>query len=121
MQKCLHDVFNLGLRLQELNPQSIVFVINLLSRAVVSQLAMNVLEHIECESSAESDLNVVYIRMILTMLVKMMTTMIMNCRTNRILWQIPRRALLVEAPVLKVPATHPHQHPDLVRFRCSVC
>ena len=37
------------------------------------------------------------------------------------LWQIPRRALLVEAPVLKVPATHPHQHPDLVRFRCSVC
>ena len=58
--------------------------------------------------------------MILTMLVKMMTTV--NCRTNRILWQIPaRRALLVEAPVLKVPATHPHQHPDLVRFRCSVC
>ena len=49
----------------------------------------------------------------------MMTTV--NCRTNRILWQIPRRALLVEAPVLKVPATHPHQHPDLVRFRCSVC
>ena len=59
MQKCLHDVFNLGLRLQELNPQSIVFVINLLSRAVVSQLAMNVLEHIECESSAESYLSVV--------------------------------------------------------------
>ena len=49
-------------RLQELNPQSIVFVINLLSRAVVSQLAMNVLEHIECESSAESNLSVVYIR-----------------------------------------------------------
>ena len=49
----------------------------------------------------------------------MITTV--NCRTNRILWQIPRRALLVEAPVLKVPATHPHQHPDLVRFRCSVC
>ena len=59
MQKCLHDVFNLGLRLQELNPQSIVFVINLLSRAVVSQLAMNVLEQIECELSAESDLSVV--------------------------------------------------------------
>ena len=58
MQKCLHDVFNLGLRLQELNPQSIVFVINLLSRAVVSQLAMNVLEHIECELSAESDFSV---------------------------------------------------------------
>ena len=32
--------------------------------------------------------------MILTTLVKMMTTV--NCHTNRILWQIPRRALLVE-------------------------
>ena len=61
----------------------------------------------------------------------MMTTV--NCRTNRILWQIPRRALLVEAPVLKVPATHPHQHPavlllsvlkaptvsDLSRYTCT--
>ena len=41
--------------------------------------------------------------------------------SHLLLWQIPRRALLVEAPILKVPATHPHQHPDLVRFRRSVC
>ena len=85
---------------------------------MVSQLAMNVLGHIECESSAESDLSVVEDDFNNASEDDDYTV---NCRMNRLLWQIPCRALLVEAPVLKVPATHPHQHPDLVWFRCSVC
>ena len=40
-------------------------------------------------------------------------------RMNRILWQVPYQALLVEVPVLKVSATCLYQH--LVGFHCLVC